>query len=497
MKLTKKISSVAAGLLITSSLFAGNVENALIQKGSYDIAGEFASYDFNSDGKIDPSDWTFKTSDGTVYQLLGDTSDANIAQNGVFGWKQLSNFTASAPAFYMAYLAEDVDGDGTKKFDWVVIQASTGSTWKLKGQDATTKAFSYSDQLALKTTVNSATKKINFASNATASTTTISAKTETITGDITSNTTWSADTVYTLDGKIKVKNGAKLTIQAGTKILGRSTAYVVVTKGSTIEAVGTASSPIIFDSEDHYFGATAAAGQWGGLTVLGGAQTNAAGLAYEVDEADADFAFGSVTTEANTASSGTLKYVEIHNSGFAVAVDKEVNGLSLAGVGSGTIIENIKIVNSGDDGIELWGGTVNLTNISITGALDDSFDVDNGYNGTVKNLTVVQTLPAAGGMEMTNSGDSSIVRTNPTFDGFTITTSSSQKKEGGIYLKDDGVTGTFKNGTIIHNGADGALHSKKELVVSPIFSNVKITGSSTSKYTGPAAAKLQAAFEAQ
>jgi len=322
--------------------------------------------------------------------------------------------------------------------------------------------------------------------------------------EITADTTWTADKVYKLAGnKVKVSNNATLTIQAGTTIFGESQAYLIVLKGSKLMAEGTQSAPIIFTSEAAYNGDTGKAGQWGGVTILGNAQVNEAGLFYEVDEADADFAFGSTGTEGNTENSGSLKYVEIRNSGFAVAPDKEVNGLSLCGIGSGTTIENITITDSEDDGIELWGGTVNLKDISITGAKDDSFDVDNGYTGTVTNLTVVQTEPGAALVEMTNSGDASIVRTNLTIDGFTLTASATQKKEGGLYFKDADTTGTFSNGTInmsASTAADGALHNKKGVFASPTLSGVTVTKSATvtELSTGDAsgAAVLDAAFAA-
>ena len=201
------------------------------------------------------------------------------------------------------------------------------------------------------------------------------------------------------------------------------------------------------------------------MTLLGNAQVNEAGLVYEVDEADTpDFAFGDVGTGSNTESSGSMKFVEILNSGFAVAENKEVNGLSLCAIGSGTTIEDITIINSGDDGVELWGGTVDITNVKIINALDDSFDVDNGYTGTVTNLDIVQTQAAAGGVEMTNSGDATIVRSNPTFAGYSLITSSLQKKEGGLYFKDKDTTGTFNDGLILHYGQDGAIHSKELMV---------------------------------
>ncbi len=302
-------------------------------------------------------------------------------------------------------------------------------------------------------------------------------------GDITSDMTLTADKKYTLAGnKIKIKNGATLTIEAGTKIYGESQAYLIVTKGSKIMAEGTVASPIIFDSIASQNGDEAKAGQWGGVTVLGSAQVNEANLFYEVDEADADFAYGSTATTGNSENSGVLKYVNILNSGYAVATDKEVNGLSLCGIGSGTTVENINIVNSKDDGIEIWGGTVNLKDISIIGAEDDSFDIDNGYTGTVTNLYVEQTTPGAALVEMTNSGDASIVRTNVTINGFTLKASENQKKEGGLYFKDQDVTGTFTNGTVDMSksvAADGALHNRKGVFTSPVFTGLTVTKSAT------------------
>ena len=513
MNLTKKISSVAAGLLLGTALLSSS---ALAETLSLQKSWNFVSSPYNGDmdlTKLTAANCSVNVYDDTAKWFLPKTTGTSTVGQAVVAKCDAATTveitgTANTASFSMS---DKVSAVGKGSVPTTSAAYATGSQYAVVGTPVATTIGAVISAGASNVLYWDGTK-YNTGTSATSTTvlpagssfyiqlkpaTTTATKTATVSGDITTNTTWSADTVYTLDGKVKVKSGAKLTIEAGTKILGKSTAYLVVAKGSTIEAIGTVDKPIIFDSENHYFGAAAAAGQWGGVTVLGGAQTNAAGLKYEVDEADADFAFGSVTTEGNTESSGTLKYVEIHNSGFAVAEDKEVNGLSLAGIGSGTTIENIKVVNSGDDGIELWGGNVNLTNIVIVGALDDSFDVDNGYTGTVKNLVVVQTGAGAGGMEMTNGGDSSIVRTNPTFENFVVATASTQKKEGGLYFKDDGITGIFKSGVIVHNGADGALHSKVDLAVSPTLKNVTITGTSTSLYAGAAATKLQAAQEAK
>jgi len=301
-------------------------------------------------------------------------------------------------------------------------------------------------------------------------------------GEITSDMTLTlSDSPVLLAGnKIKVKNGATLTIEPGVKLCGESQSYLVITKGSKLMAEGTDASPIEFTSQAACEGAPAAAGQWGGVTLLGKAVTNEADdIRYEVDESDADFAYGGTDDADN---SGVLNHVKILNSGYAVAPDKEVNGLSLCGIGSGTVVDNITVVDSGDDGIEIWGGAVELNHISITGAQDDGFDVDSGYHGTVTDLTVIQTEPGAALIEMTNGGDASKQRTDWRLDGFTLTASVNQKKEGGLYFKDLDVTGTFKNGTIdmtastaINTGA--GLTNKEGVYMSPVFENVTVKGS--------------------
>ncbi|MDD2790199.1 MAG: hypothetical protein PHU40_05965 [Sulfurimonas sp.] len=301
-----------------------------------------------------------------------------------------------------------------------------------------------------------------------------------LTGDITQDTLLTkANSPYKLAGnKVKIKNNATLIIEPGVTIYGESSAYLIVTKGSKINASGTATDPIIFTSEAAFNGAPGVAGQWGGVTLLGSAITNEPDtIRYEVDEADADFAY-SGTNDAD--NSGVLNYVQILNSGFAVAPDKEVNGLSLCGVGSSTIVDNITILNSGDDGIEIWGGSVNLNNISITGAEDDGLDLDSGYHGTVKNLAVTQTQAGFALIEMTNHGDATKQRTNWTLDGFTLTASANQLGEGGIYFKDSDVTATFKNGTVdmtnspVANKGAGLTNSAGVVYTSPILQNVTV-----------------------
>jgi hypothetical protein len=267
----------------------------------------------------------------------------------------------------------------------------------------------------------------------------------TLSGNITENKTLTSDKTWILDGLVVVKSGTTLTIDAGTTIAGKDgtgaqTSYMIVEPGAKINAVGTADDPIIFTSTKVAVdGETAAPGQWGGLTIIGNAG-NAQVKPYEVNP---DFEAG---TSDMADNSGTLKYVQILNSGITMEQDKEINGLSLVGVGSGTTIDNIKVVRSDDDCIELWGGTVNISNAYTEYCTDDQFDIDDGYSGTVTNLTIKQVTDGNAGIEMSGT-------TAATFENLTITQNYSDK-EGTIYFKGDGIGGHFDGVTITDNVDD-------------------------------------------
>jgi hypothetical protein len=278
-----------------------------------------------------------------------------------------------------------------------------------------------------------------------------------LSGDITANTTLVAGTLYKIDGLVKVKNNAVLTIEPGTVIFGDTTGddYIVVTKGSQIIADGTATSPIVFTSEIALLNpANSDVAQWGGLTVLGDATTNHTTPFYEVDQTDADFAFGGTT---DNDDSGILRNVYVLNSGKVIGTDVEINGLSLAGVGSGTVVENIYVQNSADDCIEIWGGTVNVTNATMVNCQDDGFDLDYGYTGTATNIVVQQTEAFHAGFEISSGGTTPM--TSPTIVNFTINKVAGSD-EGGIYIKDDSTAPTFINGHVTTVGEDAAIHTK-------------------------------------
>ncbi len=209
-------------------------------------------------------------------------------------------------------------------------------------------------------------------------------------GNFSENVTLDANTVYKITGEVNFLDGTTLTIPAGTKLYGSSgSAYLAINRGAKIFAEGTAANPIIFTSAKDIAGTAAKndQGQWGGLTILGKSSNNKGEKTYEAGTQK----YGPVNGVADEAdSSGILKYVIVKYSGFEVEKDKELNGISLGSVGSGTVIENIAVIGSADDGIEFWGGTVNVKNLYIYNAADDSVDTDQGYVGTIDNVYVQQ-----------------------------------------------------------------------------------------------------------
>jgi hypothetical protein len=212
--------------------------------------------------------------------------------------------------------------------------------------------------------------------------------------------------VYGIDKKVVVKNGAKLNIEPGTTLVGCSLfSYLVITQESKIMAQGTKEKPIVFTSQLDMLGFSSqdAVGEWGGLVIAGKAYTHYKDNKYEADES---ISFGSTDHSHDNDSSGILQYVMIKHTGYEVRKDRELNGLSLAGVGSGTIINNIAILGGKDDGVEIWGGTVPIKGLFVYNAMDDSVDVDLGYRGEIKDVLVIQDKVAS-----KNNHDSSAIET--------------------------------------------------------------------------------------
>jgi hypothetical protein len=207
------------------------------------------------------------------------------------------------------------------------------------------------------------------------------ATTTTVSTNITSNTTWSG--VILLKNKVYVKNGATLTIAAGTIIRGDDVTLgtLIITRGSKIYANGTAAQPIVFTS--NFDAPDRTAGDWGGLVILGAARNNQPGGIANIEgiAPTTDTEFGGSNDADN---SGVLTYVRVEFAGIALQPNKEINGLTLGSVGSGTTIDNVQVSFSGDDSFEWFGGTVDCKHLIAYRGLDDDFDTDYGYRGRVQ-----------------------------------------------------------------------------------------------------------------
>ncbi len=234
-----------------------------------------------------------------------------------------------------------------------------------------------------------------------------------ITANITENTTWKSGNVYILGGRITVMNGVTLTIEPGVIIKGEAgtganATALLVARGAKIMAEGTAAKPIIFTSvadeimpEDITAGNFGSPnldpdinGLWGGLMVLGKAPISASNESGDVSEVQIE---GIPTSDLNglyggnvpNDNSGVIKYVSIRHGGANIGSGNEINGLTLGGVGSGTVIENVEVVANQDDGIEWFGGSVNVKNAVVWNAGDDAIDTDQSWSGTLDNFVVI------------------------------------------------------------------------------------------------------------
>ena len=234
---------------------------------------------------------------------------------------------------------------------------------------------------------------------------TVGNNTVSVSGMISESTTWTNDNIYVLNQKVVVPSGVVLTIQAGTIIKGTEgtgslASALIIAQGGKLNAVGTATEPIIFTSinDNIEVGQTAGtnlnetnSGLWGGLIVLGYAPSSFSGDVdvVQIEGIPADDTFGLYGGEDATDNSGVYQYISIRHGGALIGEGNEINGLTLGGVGSGTVIENIEVVANVDDGIEFFGGTVNATNLLVWAQGDDAIDIDQGYSGIIDNAIVI------------------------------------------------------------------------------------------------------------
>lgn len=253
---------------------------------------------------------------------------------------------------------------------------------------------------------------------------------DTLEGNITADRTISAANKNFLKGFVYVKSGATLTIEAGSVIKGISVApgeraaSLIIEPGAKIIAEGTVDKPIVFTSDKEP--GKCVTGDWGGLIICGNARVNRTN--QPTIEGGPGTHYGNTTSdEFNGESSGKLKYVRIEFAGYPLEPDKEINGLTFGGVGSGTEVEFVQVSYSNDDSYEWFGGTVNAKHLIAYKGWDDDFDTDFGYTGKLQFLLSVRDKDIAdtsdsNGFESDNDGDGSTNTpfTKPVFSNVTL-----------------------------------------------------------------------------
>lgn len=234
-----------------------------------------------------------------------------------------------------------------------------------------------------------------------------------VTSNISVSTTWTANNTYDLQNQIYVLPGATLTIEPGT-IVASTTGIggsLAVCRGAQIFVLGTQQNPVIMTSTADVATWTGgnpktgtwreAANEWGNLTVMGNAyiSENAVGGNTSAPNAsnrgNMEGLINGPTTDQygggnDDDDSGTIRFLSLRYGGKVVALNNELNGLSLGGIGRGTDIHHVDIMNNVDDGIEIWGGTVNLKYFNIWNIGDDSLDIDQGWRGKAQFGLIVQ-----------------------------------------------------------------------------------------------------------
>ena len=234
--------------------------------------------------------------------------------------------------------------------------------------------------------------------------------TEELMGDITSNTTLTADRCWLMKGIVYVHKGATLTIEPGATIMGdqASLGTLVIQPGAKIHAAGKADLPIVFTSAKPK--GMRAAGDWGGVILLGEAPVNIVGGKGNIEgiPVSPETTYGGAKSDDD---SGVLHYVRIEFAGVQLSPNNEINGLTFGGVGSKTSVEYVMVHDTLDDCFEFFGGTVNAKHLICANNQDDGFDWDNGYSGELQFLALHQDAAFeddTNGLEGDNDASSSL-----------------------------------------------------------------------------------------
>ena len=260
----------------------------------------------------------------------------------------------------------------------------------------------------------------------------------TLGGRLTEDLTLKQGETYMLESSLQVVAPATLTIEPGVTIIADESAgsdniiYILIEQGARIMAEGTASEPIVMTSENKEPGA------WGGLHICGKAHTNADG------ETTSEIGNAPYGGNEDNDDSGVLKYIRIEYSGLALDSEHEANGISLYGVGAGTQISYIYVVDGSDDGIEFFGGSANIDHCVVENCTDDSYDWTEGWDGSAEYIVAYQSVAECDClMECDNNGTNNDATpvANPTIRYATFIGNNSTENHRGLRLRE----GTYVN----------------------------------------------------
>ena len=276
-------------------------------------------------------------------------------------------------------------------------------------------------------------------------------------GSITEDTFLPASGDYLLTCQTFVQDGVTLTIEAGTTIKSLAddgaglAPALVINRGGKLIADGTASAPITFTSAIPGIDDNPQTQTWGGLIINGNAPiSNDGGEAFVEGLVGVPYG-GSDPTD----NSGILRYVRVWYGGSVIGQDNEINGITLAGVGNGTVVDHCEVAYNKDDGFEMFGGTVDLTYCSVVRVGDDSFDTDNGYQGRGQFLSVVRGSDSDRCMEMDNKTDGNFDSQPRSFPVFSNMTCAGANGSGDLAKLREGTGGDHRNLIMVDGAGDG------------------------------------------
>lgn len=267
-----------------------------------------------------------------------------------------------------------------------------------------------------------------------------------LTGTYLKDLSLTAANTYLLQGAVYIGNeasDAKITIPAGTTIRGSNGRdFLAIRRGSQIFIQGTRAAPVVMTGFEP---GNVTRGQWGGLVINGRSTLNqcqnpSAAICENTPEGGVDAMYGGNIADDN---SGSIRYLRIEYPGFEVSPDNELNGIGLFSVGSGTTIDYVQVLGSNDDGIEMFGGTVNLKHIVISGAQDDSLDWDFGWTGKAQFILAKQDKDDGNhGIEADSNvnNHAAVPRSNPTIANMTLIGGSPNKGDGLQLRRGTGLT---------------------------------------------------------